>query len=320
MKFSIIIPFFNAAPWIERCLDSCLAQDLPEDEYEIVLVNDGSSDDGEALARERLGKRPNVTILKQENKGQAAARNRALDIAVGEFIWFVDADDWIAEKCLGRIYSEMSALDILAISGADWKDGRAVRRFGWADNGPFKGKDLMRKAKINVGTPFTIYRKSLLDKHSLRFIEGIYHEDAEFAPRAYYYAERVGCTDEILYFVYPSPGSTTRSANPKRVFDSIETAQQSLSAFSDNVEKRYKVGFDNLISSDLVHALKNVVLFDDRTNLRIGECVYRNRNLFKHLRRSSFLKFKLAGLVLSVFPRKSVGIMKRCYGFLSPLH
>lgn len=315
MKFSIVIPFFNASPWIGRCLDSCLTQDLPEEDYEIILVNDGSTDDGEQQARARLGQRPNVTVLRQENSGQAAARNRALDIATGEYIWFVDADDWIEKDCLGGIYSRMKDLDILAISGADWKDGRAVRRFGWKENGPFEGRELMRRKKINVGTPFSIYRKALLDKHALRFKEGIFHEDAEFAPRAYYYAERVGCTDDILYYVFPSPGSTTRSVNPKRVFDSIETAQKSLSAFSETVEPRYRTGFDNLISSDLFHALKNVSLFDSETNRRIGECVYRNRSLFKHLRRSSLLKFRLAGLIFTIFPRKTVEIMKTFLNF-----
>lgn len=63
MKFSIVIPFFNASLWIGRCLDSCLIQDLPEEEYEIILVNDGSTDDGEEQAHARLGQRPNVTGL-----------------------------------------------------------------------------------------------------------------------------------------------------------------------------------------------------------------------------------------------------------------
>lgn len=310
MKFSIVIPFYNASPWIGRCLDSVLTQDIPEEEYEIIMVDDGSTDDGERQARARVGQRSNVTILKQENRGQAAARNRALEAARGEFVWFVDADDWIEENCLGGIYSRMETLDILAISGADWKDGKAIRRFGWKENGPFEGRELMCRKKINVGTPFSIYRRSFLDRHALRFMEGIFHEDAEFAPRAYYYAERVGCTDDILYYVFPSPGSTTRSVNPKRVFDSIETAQKSLSAFSETVEPQYRAGFDNLISSDLIHALKNVVLFDDETNRRIGECVYRNRSLFKHLRRSTLLKFRLAGLIFTIFPRRTVGIMK----------
>ena len=310
MFLSMIIPVYNTEKYVAECLDSCLKQDLGPDEYEIICVNDGSTDDGELQARARLGQRPNVTILDQENRGQAAARNRALDMATGEFIWFVDADDWIETNCLGRIYSRMKDLDILAISGADWKDGSAVRRFGWKDEGPFEGRELMCREKINVGTPFSIYRKAFLDKFGLRFKEGIFHEDAEFAPRAYYYAGRVGCTDEILYYVFPSPGSTTRSVNPKRVFDSIETAQKSLSAFSETVEPRHRVGFDNLISSDLIHALKNVLLFDDATNRSIGECVYRNRSLFKHLRRSSMLKFRLAGLIFTVFPRRTAGVMK----------
>ena len=310
MKFSIIIPFFNAAPWIGRCLESCLVQDIPAAEYEIILIDDGSSDNGRQVAEKTLHGRPEVTILSQENRGQAAARNRALDIARGELVWFVDADDWIERNCLAGIYSLAEGADILAISGADWKDGRAERRFGWKENGPVAGKELMLRTKINVGTPFSVYRKAFLDRHSLRFMEGIYHEDAEFAPRAYYLADTVKCTDNILYYVFPSPGSSTRSGNPKRVFDSIEKAQGSLSAFSDTVPARYRTGFDNLISSDFNHALRNTLLFDRETNRRIGDCAYRNRYLLKHLRRSSILKFRLEGWIFTLFPKHMVSIYR----------
>lgn len=310
MKFSLIIPFYNAGPWIGRCLDSCLDQDLPEEEYELILVDDGSTDNGRSVAVEKLSGRKNAVILSQENSGQAVARNRALDIAKGEFVWFVDADDWIERRSLGGIAAMMESADILAISGADWKDGRAARRFGWKDYGIIEGRRLMCCTKINVGTPFSIYRRSLLDGADLRFMEGVYHEDAEFAPRAYYSASRVKCTDRILYYVFPSPGSTTRSSNPKRVFDYIEKCVRSLSDFCDGIEPEFQVGFHNLISSDITHALKNVTLFDDATNRKIGECLYSNRDLFRHMRRSSVLKFRLEGLIFTIFPRRTVVIMK----------
>lgn len=318
MKFSLIIPFYNAGRWIGRCLDSCLRQDLPEDGYELILIDDGSTDNGRTLAEERLRGRNNVTfIINNENKGQGAARNRGLDIARGELIWFIDADDRIEENCLARVADLAACADILAISAADWKEGKAVRRFGWDGNGrlPAAGRELMCREKINVGTPFSIYRKSLLDTYDLRFMEGIFHEDAEFAPRAYYYAGKVVCTDRIFYYVYPSPGSTTRSANPKRVFDSIESAQRSLSDFSFGVSPLYRSGFDNLISSDMTHALKDASSFDRKTRRSISGCVYRNRDLFRHMRRSTIPKFRLEGLIFTIFPRMAVGIMKTFLNF-----
>lgn len=312
MKFSIIIPFYNAEPWIGRCLESCLAQDVPEDEVELILVDDGSVDGGRSVAEAVLAGRGNVHILSQRNSGQAAARNRALDIATGEFVWFVDADDWIAPYCLERIEAYMADSDILAISGADWKDGQAVRRFGWKVDGVLPGRELMLRHKINVGTPFSIYRRSFLEANGLRFLEGIYHEDADFAPRAYFACEQVSCTDDILYYVYLSEGSTTRSANPKRVYDSIGAVQRRMSEFcnSEQVPAKYRPCFDNLISSDFNHALKQTFLFDDATNSEIGEYVYRNRYLLKHLRRSTITKFRIEGLVFSLFPKHIVTLYR----------
>lgn len=310
MKISLIIPFFNAAPWIERCLLSCLKQDLPEDEYELILVDDGSTDDGSSVVRKVLGTRSGVTLLSQENRGQGAARNRALEVAKGDFVWFVDADDWIRENCLGSILRQIGDADILAISGADWKDGEAVRRFGWSVSGVVEGRELMRTHRINLGTPFSIYRRSFLEENGLRFLERIRHEDAEFAPRAYYYASKVVCTNDIHYYVFPSPDSTTRSADPQRVYDYVGTVCRSLSDFCSKVPGRWQTGFHNIISSNLNNAMKNCLRFDADTNRSIGEFLYVNRDLFLHLRRSSILKFKLEGLVFAVFPRRAVDIYR----------
>lgn len=310
MKFSLIIPFFNAEQWIGRCLDSCLHQDIPQDDYELILIDDGSSDNSSSIAEEKLLGKDNVTILHQENKGQGAARNKGLCVAKGELVWFIDSDDRIEENCLGSIAGLIEDADILAISAADEREGRSIRRFGWKSSWGVSGKELVRSTKINVGTPFSIYRRALLEKNGLRFIENIFHEDAEFTPRAYFFADKVICTDCIFYYVYPSPGSTTRSSNPKRVFDSIETAQRSLSDFVQCIEQPYRTGFDNLLSSDMTHALKDASTFDKATRHRISECVYHNRDLFRHMKESDLAKFRFEGLIFSTFPKHTVGIMK----------
>ena len=118
-RISIIVPMYNVAPFIEECLHSLWNQDLSEDEYEVVIINDGSADESLTLAQAICAQHSNVQLISQENKGLSEARNAGLAKARGEYIWFVDADDRIAPGCLSAIgqkmdefYTEGSELNI----------------------------------------------------------------------------------------------------------------------------------------------------------------------------------------------------------------
>ena len=99
MKLSIIIPMYNVEPYIEKCLLSCLNQNIPHADYEIIVVNDGSPDGSLGIARRIASTVDNMLIVSQENGGLSAARNKGLSYAKGEYVWFVDSDDWIEENC-----------------------------------------------------------------------------------------------------------------------------------------------------------------------------------------------------------------------------
>ena len=103
MFLSLIIPIYNAEKYLPECLDSLLAQDLPAEEFEIVCVNDGSKDDSLSVLQNYAASYPNIRIINKENGGVTTARNAGLEAALGEFIWFIDADDLIKENCLGRL-------------------------------------------------------------------------------------------------------------------------------------------------------------------------------------------------------------------------
>ena len=93
MWLSIIIPLYNCAPYIGTCFDSILQQGLGEEEYEVVVVDDGSTDGGDEVVRGYARQHPNIRLVSQENGGVSAARNRGISEARGEYIEFVDADD-----------------------------------------------------------------------------------------------------------------------------------------------------------------------------------------------------------------------------------
>ena len=122
MKLSIIIPAFNAASYIEKCVRSCEKQDVKKDEYEVIIVDDGSTDNTKDCVKTLQKEFSNIIYIFQENARQGAARNNGLRIAKGVYIWYVDADDWIEENCLGEILRriEKDFLTALAVRHAKY--------------------------------------------------------------------------------------------------------------------------------------------------------------------------------------------------------
>ena len=112
MKLSIIIPYYNGEQWVGKCLDSLLKQDLQPEEYEIIVVDDGSTHTIEVLMK-YVNEYPHIHYLYQKNQKHAAARNYGLTIAHGDYVLFCDCDDFVAENVLGRLY------DLVASESAD---------------------------------------------------------------------------------------------------------------------------------------------------------------------------------------------------------
>ena len=112
MKLSIIVPVYNTAGYLEQCVNSLLAQPIPEDDFEILLVNDGSIDQSLDVMQRFLIENPDIIeIIDTENGGQGRARNLALDVAQGDYIGFADSDDWVADDMYARLLTEAEETD-----------------------------------------------------------------------------------------------------------------------------------------------------------------------------------------------------------------
>ena len=131
MELSIIIPMYNAASSIERCLVSTQRQNIAKTDYEVIVINDGSTDNSLEVANGVASRYSNIQLYSQENGGLSRARNAGLDKAKGDYIFFLDSDDSIAENCLEKIISKCKEhnLDILRICAANVIDGVPKRRF-----------------------------------------------------------------------------------------------------------------------------------------------------------------------------------------------
>ena len=127
-KLSIIVPVYNVENWLSRCASSLINQDLDKSEYEIIFVNDGSTDDSFEIAKKYSESYDNIILISQENKGLSAARNAGINKANGKYIWFVDSDDWIEPNIAGQLLKEAEdcGLDVLCFGlNIAFEDGRS---------------------------------------------------------------------------------------------------------------------------------------------------------------------------------------------------
>ena len=108
IRLSIIIPFYNVEQYIAQCLDSVYQQDIPEEEYEVICVNDASPDGSREIVKEYQKKHKNLILVEHErNKKLGGARNTGLNVAHGTYVLFVDSDDMLAENSIGRLVEEI---------------------------------------------------------------------------------------------------------------------------------------------------------------------------------------------------------------------
>ena len=321
MKLSIIIPAYNVEKYIERCIYSCCEQKtlvLGKD-YEVIVVNDGSKD-GTLQILEKIKKQiPELQIVTQENRGLSGARNSGLEIAGGDFVWFVDGDDTIAENCLVGLCEilkpEIDAVQIYANTVVSDKEFVPRAVFEYA--GSKTGKELLLENKICCCAPFTIYNRDFLGRNKLRFYEGIFHEDNEFTPRAYFFAEAIICYPHFLYFVTINPNSITRVVNPKRSFDCLVVAD-SLQKFkvARNISKdvRLNAVFCDHIGQVCSNAFSMILAcqnkeFYNRFYLDLSQ----HRVAFKNMWHSGKAKYKLYSVLMnliSYFPRTATFVFR----------
>lgn len=224
MKLSIIIPMYNAEKYIENCLKSLLNQDFSFGEYEIIIINDGSTDKSEQVVRNYVKQYPQILLFSQENGGQSRARNKGLSVAHGEYICFVDSDDFLIEHSLGRIVDEALKrnLQILVYESAEEKSSyypafsveRTQTGIEFIEHHNFK----------NYVWNCVIQRKFLVE-NNLRFVEGRYCEDIMFNLSAFLAADRMAASNANVYCYIIRPDSTMTKSDSTHLFKMIDDFQ-----------------------------------------------------------------------------------------------
>ncbi len=227
LKFSVIVPVYNVEKYLRTCVDSILCQNIPKEEYEVILINDGSIDNSGMICEEYKKCYPNIILLNQKNKGASLSRNRGLEIAKGKYIIFVDSDDHIQKNTFSAIFQEMEKgkLDALLINSDIYmNNGKLVSVL---KPGKLKPGEVTDGADYILGHGFSVpvmvwhyvYRREFLRKEKLFFAAGLFHEDQEWIAHWFPLCKRIGYLDIIFYHYMLSDVSIMRSRNIKKCFD-----------------------------------------------------------------------------------------------------
>ena len=243
MKLSIIVPIYNVAPYLRKCVDSLLAQDISD--YEIILVDDGSTDDSGAIAdeivKEAIGNRqwaienetnrqspiansPTLRVIHQENAGLSAARNTGIAAATGDYIMFVDSDDYLQPNVLGALMEQVERehLDVLRFDYQNVRQTEAGEYEVFQPNKYPHQIDTCREVVdgetyLDERMGYACYACQFVINRELTgtFTPGIHYEDTEWLPRMMLAAKRVNSTSIVVYNYLVRQGSITQAQGNK---------------------------------------------------------------------------------------------------------
>ena len=234
-KVSVIVPVYNVEKYLNKCLNSLVIQTLKG--IEIIVVNDGSPDNSQEIIDKYSQKYKNIKAYRKTNGGLSDARNFGIKHATGEYIAFIDSDDYIDKRMLEKMYykAKNNNLDIVVCNSVNIYDNNTsleIKSNLKYSNNPIKN--------YLISPPMAcirIYKKELFD--SIQFKKDIYYEDLEIIPKLVKYTQKIDFIDEGLYYYYQRAGSIMKQKefNDKLldIFTVLESNKQLL--FNDYPEE-----------------------------------------------------------------------------------
>lgn len=211
---SIIVPVYNTEEYLQKCLDSLTNQTLKN--IEIICVNDGSTDNSLKILQDNAIKDNRIKIINQENKKQGAARNAGMQIAIGEYIGFVDSDDWVDFDFYEKLYSaaKKHSFDIALGTNVRVKKNINKKRLNITEEKEYTTVQEKFDVNIQWKNPCPtnkIYKRDLFISHNIRWSEGVYCEDRIFTLKAVYFANGIVTVPNVNYYYFDNPKSTVNN-------------------------------------------------------------------------------------------------------------
>ena len=254
VKLSIIVPVYNVERYIRPCVESIFNQGRDDDDFELILVNDGTQDNSFGVISDIIDAHQNIKILEQKNSGPSVARNNGIKHASGAYLLFVDADDLLINNCIVKL------LDVAMEKSADLLIGDYLRltdeQIAEGNYDVCQGDVMTEKTgyalyleDLNPHECYvwrTLYRtKFIVDKNLFFTSTGFYYEDIPFVHECYLKAEKCLITNQVVYIYRRGHVSITSSFNVRKAIDLNESIEKlwnlhNLSDIRTDIRKRIK--------------------------------------------------------------------------------
>lgn len=296
MLFSIIVPVYHVEKYLPRCVDSLIAQTY--EDIEIILVDDGSDDCCPEMCDEYAGRDRRIKVVHKTNGGLSDARNAGLDIANGDYVIFVDSDDYIErDTCHNLLKFIKNDIDI--IIGDAVVEGGIDRLEHISESSVLDGKTYLLKAfevgRAPMAAWLNIYRRAFLNRYGLRFKVGILHEDEQFTPRAFLHANRISVSGiKFYHYIIREDSITTKKNKRKNLIDFYSTCEELEQVYRSVSNKRLK----KLLLNSLVS--KYLTLYVTANAYEYGNKYYHKSFICRNVKT---IKARIQGIIYCISPK-----------------
>lgn len=304
MKLSVIVPVYNVEKYLKKCLDSLVVQTLSD--IEIIIVNDGSPDQSQVLIDEYVEKYDFVKGYSKENGGLSDARNFGIEKASGEYIAFVDSDDYIEPSMYEIMYQKAIEENYdVVVCGFEEIYPDHIYIGTTKVKHDLTNREEVKEQMIDIYPSAwnKIYRKELF--RDIRFKKGVWFEDVEILYRLFPFIKSIGVVEEPLYKYVQREGSISKS-NDKRIFHHIENWNGILEFYKlKGVYKEYSKELEYCYVRYLYATfIKAALKFDKKQYIEAVEIAITNvKHSFPNYRKNRYFYKNLKGIYLLLFNR-----------------
>ncbi len=295
MKISVIIPVYNSSTYLRKCLDSVVNQTLKD--IEIIVINDGSTDDSKNIIGEYTVKYKNIIFIDQENKGIGKTRNIGIKKATGEYITFVDSDDYIKENMLEEYYKYAKKHNFDLVIGSYIK--KINNKEIIFENNKFKTGNVKTTPQIlyliEYGPWAKLYKREMLINNNIYFDEKRKYEDMPFVSKALLKSKLIGQITEPYYYYIIHNNSETTTMD-KRVFDILDILKEIKDYYKREYYLRDELDYV-IIDKVTTYMLQQRVQKDNKLRIEFINAGYAflNKNIKnwrgnKYYKKTNFLK------------------------------
>lgn len=307
-KVSIIVPVYNVEEYIDRCLKSLVNQTLKD--IEIIVVNDGSPDNSEEIILKYEKKYNNIKYLKKKNGGLSDARNYGLKYAKGEYIAFVDSDDYVSKDIYEKMYEKAKEgnFDLVVCNLNYVYDDRIVK----CSSNINKDTTNIKKSMLNIYPAAwnKLYKKSLFD-NNVRFKKGVWYEDVEFIYRLLPYIKTIGTISDYSYQYIQRDNSIIKTID-SRLYNYIDNWNGIIefykkNDFYDEYKKELEYCYVRYLYATFIKQACNYSKeeYDKAVNTAINNV----KKYFPKYRKNKYFYHSIKGLYLVIFNKNISNIL-----------